>query len=152
MQTPYSPPQARVADVPPPGSKSRPRSATLALVLFGLFVLARTYKLRLALEQFRTGEISGLWFLVNVAIIGLLIVGAILLAKRVGWARWVVLVIAAWQLYDLNWGIRDLLANMYGVPFGPTDIIIWLAPAVCIVGAAILIFGPASAWFRRRVS
>jgi hypothetical protein len=149
-QTPYSPPKTPVADLPPPRSDVRPRAATIALILFGLFILCRCYRLRFTLEQVRTGEISGLGFLLYVAIIGFFIVVGILLAKRMGWARWAVLAIAAWQLYDLHWGLRDLLANMYGVPFGPMDIIIWLAPAAFIVSAAIMIFGLARAWFSGR--
>jgi hypothetical protein len=150
MQTPYSPPQTRVADVSPSQSGVRPRSATIALILFGLFIMARCYQLRFALEQVRTGEISGLMFLVHVAVIGFFVVIGILLAKRMGWVRWPLLVIAAWQVYDLNRGIRDLMEMMDRIVFWTMDIIVWLAPAICLAGAVILVFGPARAWFSGR--
>lgn len=150
MRTPYSPPHSPVADAPSPQSGVRPRSATIALILFGLFVVARCYQLRFPLEQVRTGEISGLMFLLYLAVIAFFIVIGILLAKRRGWARWPLIVIAAWQVYDLNRGIRDLMEAMDHLVFGPVDIIVWLAPAACLAGAVILIFGPARAWFSGR--
>lgn len=88
MHSPYQPPQARVADVQPLESRVRPRSATIALCLYGLYIASQVYRLRFPLEQVRTGEISGLAFLLHLAAIGLLIVVGVLLAMRVSWARW----------------------------------------------------------------
>jgi hypothetical protein len=148
-ESPYSPPQTRVADAPP-RSGTRPRSATIALILFGLFVVGRCNRLRFSLENFRTGEISGLMFLMDVAVIGFFIVIGILLAKRVGWVRWILVAIATWQVYDLNWGLRALMEVSDRISIGPMDIIIWLAPAAYVVGTVIVVFGPARAWFGGR--
>lgn len=149
-ETPYSPPRAPVADAPVAAADRRPLSATVALVLFGLFVVMRFYNLRFTLEQFRVGEITGLWFLLQAAFIVFFIVTGVLLAKRVAWARWAVALIVAWQLYELRWGINAFSDGMYGLPFGPLDVIIWLTPATCALIVAILVFVPARAWFRGR--
>jgi hypothetical protein len=60
-----------------------------------------------------------------------------------------VFVLARCQVYDLHWGIRDLWFGGYGAPIQAMDIVMWLLPAVCSVGAAILVFGPARHWFRQ---
>ena len=147
MQTPYSPPRARVAD---PAVEARPLAATFALVLFGFFVLARCYQLRLPLEQFRTGEISGLWFLLQAVVVACIAIVGLLLSKRVSWARWPLVAIAAWQLYSLRWGFEALAQDMYGVPYGPMDIAKWLFPAVLSTGCTALVFGAARRWFGKR--
>jgi hypothetical protein len=149
-QTPYSPPQTPVADAPPPQSEVRPRAATIALISFALFVVARCYKLRETFELVRNGEISGIGFLGYIAIIGCFIAVGILLAKRVGWARWVVVAIGVWQLFELRRSLVVLLVDHYAIPLGPLDVISWAAPGVFIVATAILVFGPTTEWFRRR--
>jgi len=152
MQTPYQPPQSRVADAHLEGSGSRPRAATIALILFGLYIGARFRKLRFPIERFNTGEMSGLQLLLYIAVIGFLIFVAIRLAKRAGWARWVVAAMAAWEVYDLRIGLREMLSDMYGIPIGPVDIVEWLVPAAFSFAAAVLVFGPASGWFLQKAS
>ena len=127
----------------------RPRSVNIALGLFGLFVLARWYQLRIQLDLFRYGEITGFELLLRVALVGFFIFVGIQLARRAAWSRWVLIAIAAWQVYDLHWGIRDLWFDNYGLPVEVMDIIAWLLPAASSVGAAILVFGPARDWFRQ---
>jgi hypothetical protein len=126
-----------------------PTFVKIALGLFGLFVLARCYQMRVRFDLYRYGEITGIELLLRVALIGLFIYVGVQLGKRSTWARWALIAIAAWQLYDLHWGIRDLWFGGYGVPIQVMDIVMWMLPAACSVGATILVFGPARDWFRQ---
>lgn len=142
----YLPPTSRVSDP----KSGRPVAATLALILFGLFVLAASYRARIGFELYATGDISGITLVMKLVWIGVLIAILALLAGRRHWARWALIAIAAWEIFELRWGIAEIFGGGYGVEVGVLDVMRWIAPAMLIVGAAVLVFGPAREWFRRR--
>lgn len=128
----------------------RPLSVTLALVSFSLFIALRFNHVRtVTTELYNTGQITGFEMLLQLAIVVALIFVTLRLSKADGWARWALIPIAAWQIYDLRWGVSELWYGDIGVPIGADDIALWLAPAVLSLAAAILLFGPGRGWFRR---
>jgi hypothetical protein len=134
----------------PAEPRVRPPSLTVALVLFGLFVAVRFNNVRkFTTEQYASGEISGLEMALQLGIIVALIALCLRLSKGDAWARWTLIPITAWLIYDLRWGLVEILGGGSGVSFGAEDVIVWLLPAVCTLATTIILFGPARSWFRR---
>lgn len=149
----YKPPKARVADSRGVVAESRPRPINIALVLVALFVLVESYHQVMRLSDFNRGEISGLSWLVDWIWVGIIIATGFLIARGKGWARWVLLALMLWQLFQLADSLLFLSSFESGADVRAfvDPVALWMLPMSSIfsLGAVILVFGPGRAWFSR---
>ena len=149
----YKPPKSHVADPPSAGSGPRPGLINVALGLIGLFALVECYHTFARMEMVNTGEISGFAWMTDWFWVGVIAATGIFIARGRGWARWVLLAMMLYQLYQLG----DALLFLSFVPAEDmgmfmTPVAVWMLPlsALFSLGAVILVFGPGRAWFRPR--
>jgi hypothetical protein len=148
----YKPPQARVADPLPSARGPRPVSIWIALALIVLFVLVECYHVFARMGLVNSGDISGAAWLGEWILVGLIVAVGIFIARGRGWARWVLLAMMLYQLYQL----ADALLFLSYVEPGSMSLFmdpvaLWMLPlsALFSLGAVILVFGPGRGWFSR---
>ena len=141
MQSPYEPPRAPVADPPAPAITpgARPLSVSLASLLLVLVAIYQIVRLMRA-SGFEAGVHVG-WAVA-------LTVVALMLERGRNGARWVLLGLAV--LSSLTW-IATLIAPMVaGVQYARSHAVLMrgLLAGLCVIMAALLVFGPGRAWFK----
>jgi hypothetical protein len=151
MNNLYEPPRARVEDTrTDPGP--RPNSIKLALVLIALFALAECYHQFMRLGDVNRGELSGLEWAADWVWVAAIVVTGLLVARGTGWARWVLLALALYKLYELADALLFMSMFEDGTigEFFPmhSRVMLWVGP-LSAVGATILVFGPGRGWFQR---
>ena len=152
MNNLYKPPRARVEDTRRVELGPRPTSIKVAFVLIVLFALVESYQQFMRFDAVNTGEISGMRWLVDWFWVGAKSVLAFLIARAKGWARWVLLALTLYDLYELGDAllfmsmIEDESVRLF-VPMH-VRVLMWLGP-LSAVGATILVFGPGRGWFNR---
>jgi hypothetical protein len=149
---PYRPPKARVEDTGPVELGPRPLSIRIALVLIVLFALVAGYHQFMRVSDVNTGEISGLRWVVDWFWSVAIVVTAFLIARAQGWARWVLLALALYDLYELADALlfMSLIDDGSSIFFVPMHgwVMLWMGQ-LSAVGATILVFGPGRGWFQR---
>ena len=143
----YAAPKAPVSHDEP-----RPGAINLALFLIALWMLVECYHQFMRLGDVNRGEMSMLRWVVDWIWVALIVVTGLLVAHGRGWARWVLL---AFALYDL-YGLGDALLFMSMFEDGDVGeffpmhsrVMLWMGP-LCSVAATILVFGPGRGWFQR---
>lgn len=146
MDNAYRPPNAPVADPPPPAVKlpRRPWPITLASVTLVAAILDACVQLNRG-DHFDVG-FRAFW-------IGMMGFLALMIERRRNWARWVLMAIAVWNLLKLaSWLIAP------NTPEGVVFVVDYVALAhecaveLCLVAATVLVFLPGRAWFQREDS
>lgn len=152
MNNPYEAPKARVTDAPPAEAGPRPRSINVALVLIALFVVVECYHQVMRLADVNRGELSALGWLVDWIWVGVIVVVGYLIARGKGWARWVLVALMLWHLYQLAnaWLFLSSFDPGMGSMF-VDPVSLWMVPMSSLfsLGAVILVFGPGRGWFSR---
>jgi len=151
MNNRYQAPKSRVDDSLR-ASEPRPGAIKLAVVLIASFALVECYHQFMRLSEVNNGEISGLQWLVDWIWVVIIVVTAFLIARGKGWARWVLLALTLYDLYELAdallfMSMVEVGNSMFFVPMH-SRVMLWMGPLFS-TAATILVFGPGRGWFQR---
>lgn len=147
----YAPPRAPVADAPVLETPPRAMAIVSVALVAVAAVLALVGLIQL-IAAARTGEVAP-WLLLLPAVEFMILAGvALLLWKRKGWARWLLLAYAVSQLclVLISAYMDARLRATAGVAWNPSMYAHFLIAPGCLAAATLLVFGPARTWFRRQ--
>jgi hypothetical protein len=150
-RNPYKPPGSRVTEARG-ADEPRPGAIKLALILIVLWTMVECYHQFMRHDDVLRGDMSRADWMFDWIWIVLIAVTGFLIARGEGWARWVLLAFALYDLYELFDALLFMSAFEDGdigafIPMH-SRVMLWTGP-LCSLLANILVFGPGRGWFDR---
>jgi hypothetical protein len=146
----YAPPRAPVVDAPAPESSNRWLAIT-AISLVGFVAVLQFGSMIQMIARARGADIP-FWAYLPVTLEFVFLASvAVLLLKKQGWARWVLVVLTLWRIFFIVTTaiMISRLATSPGFSWTLWLVTQWAIRPVCMIAAIVLVFGPARSWFQR---